>query len=80
MRRLGTFIVAAMLVAWFCGRRRPAVSLWDPNAGSMFADNKARRVGDLVTLIIVERSEASQAARTTTSKDAEVSIGPGLGL
>ncbi len=46
----------------------------------MFADRKARNVGDLVTLIIVERSEASQAARTTTAKDGEVSIGPGLGL
>ena len=33
-----------------------------------------------MTLIIVERTEASQAARTTTSKDGEVSIGPGLGF
>ncbi len=37
-------------------------------------------VGDLVTLIIVERSEASQAARTTTAKDAELTIGPGVGV
>lgn len=54
-------------------------SLWSPE-GSLFADVKARSVGDLVTLIIVERTEASQATKTTTSKDGEVSVGPGLGF
>src|SRR5690625_4328709 len=56
-----------------------ASSLWD-SSGSMFSDQKARQVGDLVTVIIVERTEASQEARTTTGKDAGVSISPGGGL
>ncbi|MFS8572667.1 MAG: flagellar basal body L-ring protein FlgH, partial [Clostridia bacterium] len=71
---------ALVLVLWAGSLSAAAGSLWDDSAGSMFADRKARNVGDLVTLIIVERSEASQAARTTTAKDGEVSIGPGLGL
>lgn len=46
----------------------------------MFADQKARAVGDLVTLIIIERSQASQEASTSSQQDAEVSLGPGSGL
>lgn len=80
MKRLAAFVIASLLVVGLGVGDALASSLWDGGAGSMFADRKARRVGDLVTLIIVERSEASQAARTTTAKDAEISIGPGLGL
>lgn len=50
-----------------------AGSLWDP-AGSLFADLKARAVGDLVTLIILERAEASHRATTSTSQEAEVRL------
>ena len=56
-----------------------AGSLWTPGP-SMFSDVKAREVGDLVTLIIIERAEATHQARTATSQDAEVSLGPGTGL
>jgi len=80
MKRWVGLLTALILVLWIGGVDAWGSSLWDESGGSMFADRKARRVGDLVTLIIVERSEASQAARTTTSKDGEVSIGPGLGL
>ena len=44
---------------------------------SMFADRKARRPGDLVTVIIVEQAQARQTAATSTGKDSEVSVGPG---
>jgi len=56
-----------------------ATSLWS-GGGSMFADQKARRVGDLLTLIIVERSAATQKAATQVSQDGEVRVGPGLGI
>lgn len=83
MKRRMARAVAVMAVVLLVGAGAGdvlAASLWDASAGSMFADRKARQVGDLVTLIIVERSEASQAARTTTAKDADLSIGPGLGV
>jgi len=40
-----------------------AASLWQDNQGSLFTDSKARNVGDLVTIIIVERTQASQVGR-----------------
>lgn len=74
-------VMALLLFTALLAGSAPAFanSLWT-GQGSMFADSKARNVGDLVTLIIVERTEASQAAKTTTAKDGEVSIGPGLGF
>jgi flagellar L-ring protein precursor FlgH len=57
-----------------------AASLWQDNQGSLFTDSKARNVGDLVTIIIVERTQASQSAETSTGKDTSMEFGPGLGL
>ena len=46
----------------------------------MFADRKARGVGDLVTVIIVEQAQARQSANTATGKESRVEVGPGLGV
>lgn len=62
-------------------QRVSAQSLWDKNkSGSLFADRKALKVGDLVTIIIVERTQASSSAQTTTGAKTNVGIGPGGGL
>ncbi|HEX6972391.1 MAG TPA: flagellar basal body L-ring protein FlgH [Limnochordia bacterium] len=65
-----------LLIGW--GGWVRADSLWVPGA-SLYADERAHAVGDLVTLIIVERTEASQSANTTTAKDASVTVSPGSG-
>ncbi len=57
-----------------------AQSLYPSNQPSMFEDQKAKRAGDLVTVIIVERATARQNASTATGKDSEVSVGPGMGV
>lgn len=45
-------------------------SLWpDDEQGYLFSDHKARRVGDLLTVRIVERAEASKDADTKLSRD-----------
>jgi flagellar L-ring protein precursor FlgH len=51
-----------------------ADSLWkdDVFAHSMFADKKARRVGDLLTILIQENNGATRQNNTTTSKQAAV--------
>lgn len=69
--------VGLLLVALFSGTAH-AVSLWS-DGPSLFADRRARNVGDLVTLIIVEKSEAQQKAATTTGQNAGVELGPGVG-
>ena len=50
-----------------------AVSLADNvKSRSLFTDHKAHDVGDLITVLIVESSSASNKAKTTTEKSSEV--------
>lgn len=48
-------------------------SLWNQNNGSMFTDRKARRVGDIVTVLISETSSATKEATTSTSRSTSIS-------
>lgn len=62
----------------------PNGSLWPQASGSLFADLKATRIGDLITITISEESKGSKAATTTTSRDKASSgqlsfAGAGLG-
>ncbi len=43
-------------------------------ARSLFADQKATRVGDAVTILVVEVSSASNDARTTASRESNISF------
>lgn len=48
-------------------------SLWNQSNGSMFTDRKAQNVGDIVTVLISESSSASKAAKTSTSRNTNMS-------
>lgn len=48
--------------------------------GGLYSDARARQVGDLVTIIIVERAEATTAASTGAEREGSLKIGPGEGL
>jgi flagellar L-ring protein FlgH len=53
-------------------------SLWVENGGSlneMFINAKARRIGDIVTIRIVESSSASNKASTDTDRSSALSVG-----
>lgn len=52
-------------------------SLWNDNGphASLFANAKARRVGDIVTVKIVEASQAANNATTDTSRESSISAG-----
>jgi flagellar L-ring protein precursor FlgH len=52
---------------------KEAGSLWNQSNGSMFTDQKAQNVGDIVTVLISESSSASKAATTSTSRDTSMS-------
>lgn len=56
-----------------------AVSLWTPNSTGLVADAKPRRVGDLVTIVIVEGTSSTQKASTDYSKDLDHSNSAGVG-
>jgi flagellar L-ring protein precursor FlgH len=51
-----------------------ADSLWksDTSSSSMFADKKARRVGDIVTIIVQQNNSATRNNNTTTAKQTAV--------
>ena len=49
------------------------------NAASLFSDNKARRVGDTLTVVITETGAASSVAATKTAKTESLNYGPGFG-
>ncbi len=47
--------------------------------GGLFGDNKAHRVGDILTVRLVERTQARKSANTSTSKESNVEMpGPTL--
>lgn len=47
-------------------------SLFSDDSVNLFADAKARRVGDIVTINIVENSRASKNANTTTGRNSSI--------
>ncbi len=55
-----------------------------PNQGgaaavSLFSDNKARHVGDTLTIVINENASTTSQASTKTSKNENLNYGPGFG-
>lgn len=46
---------------------------------SLFSDNKARHVGDTLTIVINENASANSQATTKTSKNENLNYGPGFG-
>ncbi|HHY47240.1 MAG TPA: flagellar basal body L-ring protein FlgH [Firmicutes bacterium] len=57
-----------------------ADSIWSDGTPSLFSDHKARDVGDVLTVLIVERAIASNKAQTTSGNDAGLSFAQGTGL
>nr|WP_320050106.1 flagellar basal body L-ring protein FlgH [uncultured Desulfuromonas sp.] len=48
-------------------------SLWTTGNGSLFVDNRACRVGDILTVAIYEQAEASKEATTSTGRTTSAS-------
>lgn len=60
--------------------RQPAAnysngSIWQTNSVPLMEDGKARRLGDIVTIIISEQASASKEAKTGTSRSSAMSAG-----
>jgi flagellar L-ring protein precursor FlgH len=51
-------------------------AIFNPAGGfALFEDTKARAVGDLLTVVLIERTQASKKAETSTAKDTSTDIG-----
>lgn len=77
---LTAFLLGMFLYGVSWGQIVYADSLWSDATGSLFTDQRGVTVGDLITVIIVEETQARSTAQTTTGKSGEVGIGPGRGL
>jgi flagellar L-ring protein precursor FlgH len=69
--RAGGRLLAALGLVLLLAPSAVAQSLWVEGGpgSSLFSDHRARRVNDLVTILIVEQSSSSRSASTSTSKD-----------
>ncbi len=71
-------IITMMTALIFCSA---AVAQQVGNAPSLFTDMKATGVGDILTVLIVEQTSASNQAKTETNKKSsfDLDAGPGFG-
>lgn len=83
MKRSSKFtqlLILSLVVLFLVGSPAVANSLYPMDKPSMYEDQKARREGDLVTVIIIEQSQARQTAATAAGQGSELSVGPGVGV
>jgi flagellar L-ring protein precursor FlgH len=80
----GTFRVLSLLAfLWggmgaFAQSENPG-SLWRDDARNPFTDRKARNVGDVLTVLIVETASATTAAQTQSQKSESTNVSAGVG-
>jgi flagellar L-ring protein precursor FlgH len=70
--------VLTLLAAW-SANAEPVFTPASPFA-RLFCDRKAYRVGDILTVIIQESSQASHQASRQIGKESGTSVGPGTGV
>ncbi len=54
-------------------------SLWTDQKEPLYADLRAAKAGDIVTVLVVESATSTQKATTDTSRNSKFDVGPGLG-
>lgn len=49
-------------------------------SNGLYSDTKARRVGDIITVLLMENTQASKTAKTETKKETDATLEPLVGL
>ncbi|MGC8833696.1 MAG: flagellar basal body L-ring protein FlgH, partial [Armatimonadota bacterium] len=62
MKRTAFLLICILFAAAF---KCWADSLWSESSKSLFADRRARAVGDIVTVLVMESTSSSQSASVT---------------
>lgn len=68
----------SLLIAGFAEGKTPLINF--ETGESLVTNIKARRLGDLITILIIEESSAKAQVNTKTDNKSETSGGPGLGF
>ena len=77
---LTAILVAAFLVSTSADTTVEARSLWVDSQWGMFADKKARDVGDILTIVIDESTTQSATKSRSNSKSGNVNLNAGTGI
>lgn len=73
-------ILAALAAVFLMTGSLRADSLYPVEGGnSLFTENRARRVGDVITVLIQETTDASQSAGSQNQKNSTLAVGAGMG-
>ncbi len=73
-------LMAAFLLPVISSGNVEARSLWRDNQWSIYADRKARNVGDILTIVISESTTQTATKARSNSKEGSVSLGAGTGI
>lgn len=69
------------LASWACAPALKADSLYPvEGTSSIYTEKRARRVGDVITIIILETNQAVNSASSQTQKSAGLVAGAGMGF
>ena len=75
------FVAAVFMAAVTAMPAVEAQSLWSDNGSrNIFADRKARNVGDIVTIVINESTTQSTTKSTSNSKSGSTNLNAGVGI
>lgn len=80
MRKLGIATGLLVMMVALLAAPAGATSLWDDHRGFLFSDDKARYVGDLVTILVVEKTTATNKSSTEIGQKEEMDSGKGVGF
>ncbi|WP_439653921.1 flagellar basal body L-ring protein FlgH [Selenomonas ruminis] len=81
-KKLSAALAMAFTVSALAVPAASAQSLWSDNGSSynVFADRKARQVGDILTIVISESTSLSATKASSNSKSGNVSLSAGVGI
>lgn len=82
LRPLAVLLAVSMLMSGAFVSQVSAKSLWGDGNGNwgVFADRKAHNVGDILTIVISERTTLSTQKSTSNSKSGSQTLGAGTGI
>ncbi len=67
-------ITASIIVLLILSNALLAQDMRSNISRSLFADEKANRLGDVITILVVETSSASNNAKTSTTRESDISL------
>ena len=73
-------LLAAFLISASTAATVEAKSLWVDNSWGMFADKKARDVGDILTIVISESTTLNATKSRSNEKEGSVRLNAGTGI